>query len=152
MYLQYLELMQDMQQQHHAAAAAAKLNKTGQKQQDLSKELTQRPPSAHSNQQKQSLTGEAHARLLQEQQQQQQQQAFLAMQQEIQSKLLHSQQGFFPASFWHPHLQPPGVKMDDKKQDGKTSSPNSGQQQHNVIAASSQHPQIKSPVLTQTAP
>nr|XP_022339400.1 msx2-interacting protein-like isoform X3 [Crassostrea virginica] len=151
-HLQYLQLMQDMQQQHHAAAAAAKLNKTGQKQQDLSKELTQRPPSAHSNQQKQSLTGEAHARLLQEQQQQQQQQAFLAMQQEIQSKLLHSQQGFFPASFWHPHLQPPGVKMDDKKPDGKTSSPNSGQQQHNVIAASSQHPQIKSPALAQTAP
>ena len=69
MYLQYLELMQDMQQQHQAA----KLIKTYQKQQDLSKEHTQRSSSAHINQQivilKQSLTVEAHARLVQHQQQ-----------------------------------------------------------------------------------
>ena len=148
-HLQSLQIMKDTQQK---LKAGAKLNTSGQKQQAFSKELTQWPSSVHSNQQKQSLTKEIHARILQEQQQQQQQQAFLAMQQEIQSKLLHSQQGFYPASFRQPHLQPPGVKMDDKKQNGKTSSPNSGQQQHNVTAASSQHSQIKSPGLVQTAP
>ena len=38
--------------------------------------------------------------------QQQQQQGFLAFLQEIQSKLLHFQYSFFPASFWHhPHVQ-----------------------------------------------
>ena len=66
-YLQYLELMQDMQQQHQAA----KFIKTYQKQQDLSKEHAQRSPSTHSNQQililKQSLTVEVHAGLVQHQ-------------------------------------------------------------------------------------
>ena len=59
--------------------------------------------------------GEAHAGLVKKQQQQQ---GFLALQQEIQSNLLHSQQSFFPASFSHrPHVQLPGSKMDYKKQE-----------------------------------
>lgn len=140
-HLQYMQLMQDLNQQQ-----LAKMSKAAQKQ-EMSKENTQRPPSAHTNQHKQSLPGEAHVRLAQEQ-------AFLSMQQEIQSQLLHSKQGFYPQSFWahHPHLQPVGVKIDDKKAEVKTTSPSLNHQQYNILDASSQHPQIKSPALAQTAP
>lgn len=136
----HMQLMQDLNQQQ-----LAKMSKAAQK--EMFKENTQRPPSAHSNQHKQLLPGDAHVRLAQEQ-------AFLSMQQDFQSQLLHSKQGFYPQSFWahHPHLQPVGVKIDDKKAEVKTTSPSLNHQQYNILDASSQHPQIKSPALAQTAP
>ena len=103
---------------------------------------SQRPPSAHSNQQKQSLMGEAHAWLVQKQQQQHD---FQALQQEIQSNLLHSQQGFFPASFrHHPHVQ---YTSNRSRKPDHLATPVSNS---NVIATGSQHPQIKSSALAQT--
>ncbi|XP_061196466.1 msx2-interacting protein-like [Saccostrea echinata] len=138
--LPYHQIMQEMQQHQ-----AQKPNKTCQKQLEIGKESPQRPPSAHSNQHKQMLPGEAHARIAQEQA------AYLAMQDQLRTQMLHKQ-GFFTQGLWpHPHLASASVKSDDKKQEVKTTSPNM-HQQSNIIAASSQHPQIKSPALAQTAP
>ncbi|XP_056009969.1 uncharacterized protein LOC125649803 isoform X3 [Ostrea edulis] len=139
-HLPYLQLMQEMQQH-----PGQKSSKTCQKQHDMNKESPQRPPSAHSNQQKPMLPGDPHVRLAHEQ-------AYLAMQDQLRTQFIHSKQGFYPTIWAHPHLIPAGVKVDDKKQETKTTSPNLHQQQHNIVAASSQHPQIKSPALAQTAP
>ncbi|XP_062590610.1 msx2-interacting protein-like isoform X2 [Saccostrea cucullata] len=134
--LPYHQIMQEMQQHQ-----AQKANKTLQKQPDIGKESPQRPPSAHSNQHKQMLPGEAHVRMAQEQA------AYLAMHDQIRNQILHKQGFYWP----HPHLPPASVKSDEKKQEVKTTSPKM-HQQSNIIAASSQHPQIKSPALAQTAP
>ena len=93
---------------HAAEHHAAMLNKTCQKQQYMSQNILRGHQVLTANQQKQSLMQDM-------QEQQQQLQDFLAL---IATSHLHSQQGFFPASFWHhPRVQPPGSKMDFKKQD-----------------------------------
>jgi hypothetical protein len=137
-HIPYLQLMQQQHQVQKSSKACPK------QQHDISKESPQRPPSAHSNQQKQMLPGDAHVRMAHEQ-------AYLAMQDQIRTQFLNSKQGFYPTIWAHPHLIPTGVKVDEKKQETKTTSPNL-HQQHNIVAASSQHPQIKSPALAQTAP